>query len=368
VKSQLQPRPYGFIIHPIDPKRDVARKYPRLARLLNERLINYFSAFFPPVRLGRATGLRSEAHGETCAGWFVACPYTPQRMTQLPTRTVYRKIVQSVALAEHLGAQIVGLGAYTSVVGDAGITISRHVDVPVTSGDSYTVAVAVQAILFAGRRMGINPDQATLAVVGATGAIGAASAALLAPQVKSLILIGRDQGRCQALVEKLAIRNATISTDLAALQKADLVLSASSSPQPVIGPADLAPGSVVCDVARPHDVAIQVADLRPDVLVIDGGLVQVPGDVDYGFDFGFPAGQTYACMAETMALALEGRLECFTLGKDISVEQVREIEDIATQHGFRLGGLRSFDRPLTEDDLDRIEIRVQAARRAETPA
>ena len=30
---------FAFIIHPIDPKRDVSRKFPLLRRLLNERQI-----------------------------------------------------------------------------------------------------------------------------------------------------------------------------------------------------------------------------------------------------------------------------------------------------------------------------------------
>ncbi|HRF93732.1 MAG TPA: hypothetical protein PLZ51_00995, partial [Aggregatilineales bacterium] len=77
----------------------------------------------------------------------------------------------------------------------------------------------------------------------------------------------------------------------------------------VIEPRHLKPGAVVCDVARPRDVSRLVADQRDDVLVIEGGMVEVPGDVDFHFDFGFPEGKAYACMAETMALALEGRYE-----------------------------------------------------------
>ena len=49
-------------------------------------------------------------------------------------------------MAEKLGAKILGLGAFTSVVGDAGVTIANALDVPVTTGNSFTVAMAVQAI------------------------------------------------------------------------------------------------------------------------------------------------------------------------------------------------------------------------------
>jgi predicted amino acid dehydrogenase len=70
-------------------------------------------------------------------------------------------------------------------------------DIPVTTGDSYTVAIAVQAIHEAARIMDIPLKQATAAVVGATGSIGSICAELLADDVVELILIGRRE---QALV------------------------------------------------------------------------------------------------------------------------------------------------------------------------
>jgi len=115
----------------------------------------------------------------------------------------------------------------------------------------------------------------------------------------------------------------------------------------------------VCDVARPRDVSWRVAKERDDVLVIEGGVVAVPGDVEFGFDFGFPPKTAYACMSETMILALEGRYESFTLGKDVSVEQVREISALADKHGFKLAGFRSFERAVTEEHIERIRGSVE---------
>jgi len=94
-------------------------------------------------------------------------------------------------------------------------------------------------------------------------------------------------------------------------------------------------------------------------LVIEGGLVAVPGQVDFHFDFGFPPGMAYACMAETMALALEGRYESYTLGKDLTIERVNAIEQIAQRHGFRLGGFRSFEHAVTAEQIERIQRQIQ---------
>ncbi|MCL6624776.1 MAG: hypothetical protein K6T17_09215, partial [Fimbriimonadales bacterium] len=109
-----------------------------------------------------------------------------------------------------------------------------------------------------------------------------------------------------------------------------------------------------CDVARPRDVSRRVAEERPDVLVLEGGIVEVPGDVNFGFDFGFPPRMAYACMAETMILALENRPEPFTLGKKVSVAQVEEIRRLAEKHGFRLAGFRSFEKPVSEETIQRV--------------
>ncbi|HEY58019.1 MAG TPA: shikimate dehydrogenase [Anaerolineae bacterium] len=357
---------FAFIIHPIDPKRDVSRKFPLLGKVLTERQIDFFSTFFPPVYISEITGIVSQATGKEIKGWFVACPLTPRRMLELPERVVYRKIIQTGRMAERLGAKILGLGAFTSVVGDGGVTIARALDIPVTTGDAYTVAVAVEALLEAARLLEITLAEVTAAVVGASGAIGRVVAEMLAERVGEIVLIGRRRGALE--VEQARLRDlgvparVHISTDIADLQRAHLVVTVSSALDAIVEPQHLRPGSVVCDVARPRDVSAQVAAARDDVLVIDGGMVEVPGPVDFHFDFGFPPRHAYACMAETMALALEGRFEDYTVGKHITRAQVEEIVRIARKHGFRLNGFRSFEQPVTMEYIARVRERAKRQR------
>jgi hypothetical protein len=80
--------------------------------------------------------------------------------------------------------------------------------------------------------------------------------------------------------------------------------------------------------------------------------------VNFNFDFGFPPGEAYACMAETMALVLEGRLESYSLGKSISRQRIDEITAIAKKHGFRLSGLRSFERPVSQEQIEKVRRHV----------
>jgi fatty aldehyde-generating acyl-ACP reductase len=356
---------FAFIIHPIDPKTDVSRKYPLLGKILTEGQINFFSRFFPPVYISEITGVRSVYSEKGLTGWFIACPFTPETMLRLPVETVYRKIIACGHKAEELGARILGLGAFTSVVGDAGATIAQRLDLPVTTGDAFTVYIAVEAVREAGRRMGIAPQEASVAVVGATGAIGSVCAQLLAREVPDLTLVGRRQDALEAVRERCEGHTARVTTslDLSAIYRADLILTVSSSIAAIIEPEHLKPGAVVCDVARPRDVSHRVAEVRNDVLVIEGGMVEVPGPVDFGFNFGFPPGKSYACMAETMALALEGRYEDYTIGKEIEIARVYEIGEIATRHGFKLSGFRSFEHAVTDDHIAQVVERAVLSRR-----
>lgn len=355
---------FAFIIHPIDPKRDISRKYPFLGRIATDWMVYHLSPFFPPVFLSEVEGVISAWTGKQIKGWLIACPLSPVHFKGLPEKRVYRKIIETGRLAERLGAQILGLGAFTSVVGDAGLTIAQALDVPVTTGDSYTVAVAVQAIREAARLMDIEMESAAAAVVGASGAIGRICAELLSKEVAQVFLIGRNREALDhlrlILIERGATAKLTISTNMEDLRRSQLILGVTSAMGAVIQPEHVSPGSVICDVARPRDVALQIKTACEDVLVIDGGLVEVPGDVDFHFDFGLPPRKAYACMAETMALALEGRFEDYTVGKDISIEKVNEIAQIAQKHGFRLSGFRSFEQPVSEEMIDRVRQKALA--------
>ena len=315
---------FAFMIHPIDPQKDVSRKFPLLGKL-PPGIIDYFSSYFPPVLLSHITGVRSEATGQEIDGWLVACPMTPRRLLQVSLPAAYRKMVQTGRLAERLGARILGLGAFTSVVGDAGITVARELAIPVTTGNSYTVALAVEASLAAARRVDLDPERCVAAVVGAYGSTGRACARLLARSVPHLILIGRQRDRLdQALGPRVDLGQ---GMDL--LRQADIVLAVTSSLEPIIEPEHLKEGAVVCDVARPRNVSRRVSERRDDVLVIEGGVVDVPGPADFQFNFGFPPGKAYACMAETMVLAMEGRFEDYTLGREIATDRVDEIAGCA---------------------------------------
>ena len=346
---------FGFLIHPISVRKDVARKYP-IVKYLPERWVEGLVRHISPKTVSHITGVRSLT-GAEAEGWFVGCPLTPRQFLELDPQYVTGKIIDAAKVAQRDGAKIVGLGAYTSIAGDGGITVARNVDIAITTGNSYTCYTAIEGACRGAELMGVTPGQACVAVVGASGSIGRVCAHLLAADgVGELLLLGRNTARLHEVAAELPSGVvARVSTDLdTLLLQADIIVTVTSAVDAVIEPRHLKPGAVVCDVSRPRDVSVRVAEQRNDVLIVEGGVVAVPGDVAFHFNFGFPPKTSYACMAETMILALEGRYESYSLGKDLELEKVREIGRLADKHGFKLAGFRSFEKAVTPEQIARI--------------
>ncbi len=350
---------FAFMIHPLD-VRDVSRKF-QFTKYLPNALVEGILPWVPAFKAAEIEGPAS-VHNQA-KGWFVTCPLTSRQMLSMPEGKVINKIVAAGRVAERLGAKILGLGAFTSVVGDGGISVAKQLKIPVTTGNSYTIATAITGLKQAAEIMGTDLKQAEIVIVGATGSIGSVCAELLAREVNNLTLVGRDPSKLEKVARKLLYETglpARITTDLKkVLPGADVIITVTSSIDVLIEPEDLKPGAIVCDVARPRDVSKRVAELRDDVLVIEGGLVEIPGDINFNLNFGFPNNTCYGCMAETMLLALEGRYESFSLGKEITVRQVEDIEKVAKKHGFRVAGLRSFERAVTVEEIRSIKERAK---------
>jgi predicted amino acid dehydrogenase len=259
-------------MHPLDAKRDISRKFP-IARFFPNSTIEWVMKHKEPFMVSHITGIKS-ATGAEAEGWFIGCPLTPNQLLNLPIDFVWKRIIQAGQVAQDLGAGIIGLGAFTSVVGDGGITVAKNLDIAVTTGNSYTTATAIEGALKAARIMEIDPTQAKVAVVGAAGSIGRTCARILARQVPEINLVGRSLEPLNKVASEIANESQArtkIFTEVnPGIKDADIVITVTSAVDAVIHPADIKSGAVVCDVARPRDVSVLVAKERDDVLVIEG--------------------------------------------------------------------------------------------------
>jgi fatty aldehyde-generating acyl-ACP reductase len=364
---------FCFVIHPLS-FEDVVRYEPG-AKGKGRPIIAKIMEWMPSWAAAHVTGIRTPDGRET-EGWFVAAGLLPQQMLELPRERVYERILNAIEIGAELGAQVAGLGAFTGVVGDGGVTIAQRAPIPVTTGNSLTIAAGVRSLFRGASEMGIDAACSTAVVVGATGSIGGACVELIAPHVAHVIMVARNETRLRRFYEGLRERlpcASSFTTDISeAVRRAELVLTATSSTQDVIEPEDLRTGAVVCELSLPHDVSRRVAVERPDVLVLEGGNLRVPGAMKWSrvrepgvpFDMGLPAGTALACMSETMVLALEDRCEPFTLGRGIELDRVREIDALAAKAGFELADMRAFDLPISREAIARTRAAAEDRRAA----
>ena len=142
----------------------------------------------------------------------------------------------------------------------------------------------------------------------------------------------------------------------------DLIVTATSAAgTKVLDIMAVKPGCVITDVARPLDMSAEDVAKRPDVLVIESGEVELPGDVHMR-DIGLPPGVAYACLAETIVLALEGRFETFTVGRNIEWRKVREIYRLGLKHGMKLATISGINGPFSAGYFARVRAAPLAAR------
>ncbi len=368
---------FAFVIHPLSqeyfknvkPIELLSRVSPPVFMNSLEKLL----AYAPPMVYSRVTGIKSPTGVET-EGWLITVGGTPREIMSRSPEFTYRRMLDAAKIARKLGAQIMGLGAFTKVVGDAGATVARRSRLPITTGNSYSASAALWAAHDALLRLQLLPRpkgkeraQFKAMVVGATGSIGAACARLLVKAAEEVYLVSPETAKLLALKESILKETPDAKVHLSAradrhLADIDMIVTATSGAgRKVLDIMKVKPGCVITDVARPLDLPPEEVAKRPDVLVIESGEIQLPGDVHMK-KIGLPPGVAYACLAETIVLALEGRFERFTVGRAIEWEKVREIYQLGLKHGMKLAAISGVNGPFSDADFERVRTLALEAR------
>ena len=292
-----------------------------------------------PVVLS-AVDVRS-ATGEVIRLYPILLPFTSawakRKLDDRALSVPQALVQQGIQVAQKLGCHLFSLGQYTSIVTLNGTRVAPG-GLGVTTGNSYAVALAIQAIERAQREIGREPADSTLVVVGAGGNIGRTCAEILAPRYQRTVLVGSDKPGSAHRLENFgrSIPRSVVSTALADVRQGHVVVAALNAVDAPLHAGCFAPGAIVCDLSVPASVAVGTDLLRPDLLLIKGGIVSLPGGEDLEIlDFPLPRGQTYGCMAEALLLGLAGECAALHTGA-ISAEQVVHVAALARRHGFSL--------------------------------
>jgi acetylornithine/succinyldiaminopimelate/putrescine aminotransferase/predicted amino acid dehydrogenase len=355
---------FAFIVHPISEESKTFMHWDRsrgLNRHVGADLLQLCAAVHDSLNADDQAG-RTSPHvriademlnmvswtGASADGRIYEIPLDAFEILADPVRAM-EFVEDATQRAVEWGARIIGLGSLTGIIGGQGTYLAERSPVAITTGNSLTVYAALRNLYQAVAEAEIELRNESVAVIGIPGSIAAAAARLLAPHCGELLLVGRrPSSRADQLAAEL---DATLMFDIeAALSKSRVALSATSTGN-CIEQSWLCPGAIVVDVAVPTDVCGSTPQ-RSDVLILSGGLTRVPDTMPLNsILLGFHQGVIPSCLGETMVLALEHREECFSLGRNLEIDNVQEIGAIATSHGFDFSRLASFGLPVQSSML-----------------
>jgi acetylornithine/succinyldiaminopimelate/putrescine aminotransferase/predicted amino acid dehydrogenase len=342
---------FAFLIHPPGDD-DLIHMMPESIENLNplhtsevlEWMRGWFLKRHEPSPVFHAERIPSKAGGYV-EGWLIASPLTSRQMLRLSRVDRCRLMDGFVDRACELKADIMGLGAFTSVITRSGTEIDQN-RIHITTGNSLTAFALAESALEALRWANGNDPALTVAVVGAAGSVGRLAALSLSETYARLVLVGNpsnprsieklyciigeiyahalirlQQGVHDGLAGFFRSRLRGIFSVLnrcnqqlfgastpdylqikqlveehlngpspvrASVQPAEVlpachgVLSATSHGREFIEASWLRTGAVVADAARPADLQSSVRRERPDVLAYEGGLVRLPEPYRFG--------------------------------------------------------------------------------------
>ena len=368
-------RRFAFVIHPLS-QNYIRNAFPipkSTPKFVMDK-VETLAAHMPPMVYCKMSNIVSPT-GAEAEGWLISVGGTPKEMLSRSPEFTYRRLLQASKMAEKMGAQIMGLGAFTKVVGDAGVTVARRSSLPITTGNSYSASGALWAAADAMRRMGllkVNTHNKKVAaktmVIGASGSIGSVSARLLAMSFDEVYLAGRtlsklDELKASILKETPDAKVFTTIDYNELLADMDMIVtSTSGAGKEILDIMRVKPGCVITDVARPLDLPASDVAKRPDVLVIESGEIDLPTKVKGMKSISLPPNVVYACLAETIVLALEGRFEVFTVGRDTEWEKVKEIYKLGLKHGMKLAAISGVNGVFTDEAIAKVVALARKSR------
>lgn len=298
---------YAFIVHSRD-RSDLPRKFPWLS-FLPFFLFDWITLVLKPIVVSRITGLKSK-DGSPIDGLIIGIPMTARQLLERRSLATER-IIQAVVLAKKMGARYVGLGAMTASLSRGGKDIVENIEeVYVTTGRTFTVKNIVDYVEYVTQKFGLNKETVSISIVGAAGGIGSGVAVDLArKKFKNFLLIDleRKLSHLEKHIEVLEGHSdnlkVRVSHKVNDVGSSTIIIAATSSPEIVIRSEDVNSGSIIINDAQPSDVSPDILKNRPDVLVIEGGVLSAPG-INCHFNMGLAKkDDVFSCLAETLLLA-----------------------------------------------------------------
>jgi len=347
---------FAFLIHPRE-NSDVMRRF-WFARWVPGFLVDAIMELLH----GRAgftvcSNFKFERAGKEVEGYIIAVLLNGRQMMSLPIGKVRKRVLDAIIYAQNkLKIDVIGLGSLTTSVTDGGEWVTKQpgMNLAVTHGDTFTVAIAQQGIEKIIQEFNFVPVCSKVAVVGAYGLIGRELCVFLAQKGFRLILVESIPEKIELIKKRMVSEGLgqcilTISTDVKTISDADFVITATSHPSYLLRSVDLKKNAVIYDIAQPMNLGRAVVAQRPDIVRIDGDYVDI-GGIDLKFPMGPPKGSTFACLTETAMLAMEED-KSHHVG-NINKQFIETTKEWGRKYGFHHAAFTSFGKRLPVNNFE----------------
>ena len=333
---------FAFVLNPFNIQN--IHDYCFLSKLAPEALIKIILRLLPPFKIHHAKNLRS-ATGAEIEGCFIVCPLLSKQVLAMKEEAALNKILKAVRLGDRSGAKVIGLGALMGIAGKGGQVIAGQTPVAITTGSCLASAAILETLARAIKLRNVDLSKAKVAIVGATNAIGQNCALGLLGGVETVFLLAKNVERLSELKEFLDSQKSKtkiIDKGLeleSVIKDADIIIFTTSAIEVPLAAtaANLKKGAIICDIPSPRNISKDICDQRKDILVIDGAVIEPPEQTRIGLKLPIKDGFIYACMAETMILAFEGKTQDdFSTGFKPDLKRVTQIKTLAAKHGFKI--------------------------------
>ena len=348
---------FAFLVHPRN-TADIYRKYP-FFKYFPDRFTDWAFRHFWPVVLSEVEGVTSIKNGKKIKGFILTVPLTAKQMLE-DREFAVKRIIDTIKLAEKLGAKIVGLGALISSLTKGGLDLVDKVKPNITTGHALTVHTVTGNLFRFVDIFKLDKNKVLVAIVGATGSIGSSSLKVLARAGYDnflLVDIERKAHFFDNLVAELKKMNPDVkiktSSQIRSIKEADFIITATNAPEAVVTSEDLKSGAVIIDDAQPSDVSPEVFD-REDVIAIEGGLIHTP-NIKNHFNFSLKDKyDNFSCMGEIMVLSAHEHNQNYVIDRP-SLEHIDEISSMARKMGIRLSQFQNAKEVISQEKLNRVD-------------
>ncbi|GAB1262696.1 aminotransferase class III-fold pyridoxal phosphate-dependent enzyme [Aurantivibrio plasticivorans] len=332
--------------------------------------------------------------GDYVLGYIITSILKPKELLALNTSQRRDILDNYFSVIEGLPIDYVGLGAYTSIISNAGIDVLDR-GYHITTGNSLTALSCVEAIEKLSQQTAKPLNERTVAIAGAYGSVGRIASIALSEKAGNIILVGnplstdsieklRDlageiithlitsslvtaspimqkiRQHSHHLVERVKNTSLsfsevyelflaeytvsdsefpiTLSNKLReSLPGCDALMTATSMGKRFLDLSNCRSGTIICDASQPPD--IRNHQQRDDVYIFSGGEIALPdSQLRFGTQniAGQKTGEALACLSETIVLTMSGTREHQSTGKRPCFNRAKAILEQAKAFGFAI--------------------------------